>query len=829
MISQKELKKRKKSNSFNRENSVNEKFAKLLASENITVVVTKRATASFDLVRRVLYLPDWSDMSYHLRVYLTGHEVGHALHTPREKWVKVLEKEPRLESCLNVCEDIRDDRIMRNLFPGLKRDYMIAYHELWERGFFVPKGFDIKKLNFIDRLNIKYGTDPRDVTVSFAPEEMVFVKRAGLTKTFDEVVELSIDIFNHMYENQENPDLDNVDQENDPQDDGNSQENESQDDPQGENDDECNGGKSDKDDDSGSEDDENDGQGGSGSDDDDQVDENDDQGGSGSDDDQVDDSDNDGDSDDSDSVQNNDNDGDSDTDDGDTDTNGDSDDNNNPNDDMPVPSNSGGDNDATSQDDGQDDVPESLDGDKDSGDTSKDLSHLTEPEESKHDPNYVPESTTHERRERKLKNSANTTGVFYTGTLPKYKHANIVDWKTFVSHMKKTTEIFWKDYPELERIFIEQEKTIKQIYSYLRKQFEMKKQVTDYQEETRFQTGELDLDRLAEFLTNDDIFRTDNIERTDNTKHRIIMMMDCSASMRGSNLRNSMLNNMIVAKFCDVVGIPYDLYGFFSSGSVRIGSPINTPLEVTKLPGRVSTGHCQIVNMLSSDMKPSQKEAAHKAVLSMSYQSWGNNTPFNMSSTPLNEALMVISGMLSELYTEEKVSFFLTTDGDGDQNVSIHDYETNSYGTFNDKESMYVFTDPYTKDNWLVNMEDGNWHEQAVCQTLLDIIDSKCHSVNWYLILEPGEMVDNDIIATESEEFQATYQQEYEMNGLVTIPFSDQVECHVMSLTDPKITLDDDVVKGLDNSDYIDQQFKTAARNRKVFKLMCEVLTDKIA
>ena len=61
-------------------------LAKLLATEDVTVMHANAKTASFDVKNRVLTLPVWNDMTNETYDHLTGHEVGHALYTPFEGW-----------------------------------------------------------------------------------------------------------------------------------------------------------------------------------------------------------------------------------------------------------------------------------------------------------------------------------------------------------------------------------------------------------------------------------------------------------------------------------------------------------------------------------------------------------------------------------------------------------------------------------------------------------------------------------------------------------------------------------------------------------------------
>ena len=62
--------------------SVSSGFAKLLATEDITVLVDSAApTACFDVESRTLTMPVWPNMSEELTDMLVGHEVSHALNT----------------------------------------------------------------------------------------------------------------------------------------------------------------------------------------------------------------------------------------------------------------------------------------------------------------------------------------------------------------------------------------------------------------------------------------------------------------------------------------------------------------------------------------------------------------------------------------------------------------------------------------------------------------------------------------------------------------------------------------------------------------------------
>ena len=94
-------------------------LAKLLAQENITVEHRKISTAYFDPKNRILGLPIWKDMSPDVYDLLVGHEVGHAWETPPEGWHSAIEEKGKgFKSFLNVVEDARIEKLIKNRYPG---------------------------------------------------------------------------------------------------------------------------------------------------------------------------------------------------------------------------------------------------------------------------------------------------------------------------------------------------------------------------------------------------------------------------------------------------------------------------------------------------------------------------------------------------------------------------------------------------------------------------------------------------------------------------------------------------------------------------------------
>ena len=135
-------------------------LAKLLAMENITVLHKKVPTAYFDIKSRTLVCPILKeDMSAELYDLFMGHEVGHALNTPRQGWHSSVSKNgPIFKGYLNVIEDCRIEKLIKDKYPGLRRSFYTGYSELAYDDFFGIKGKDLTGLNLIDRITIHFKT-----------------------------------------------------------------------------------------------------------------------------------------------------------------------------------------------------------------------------------------------------------------------------------------------------------------------------------------------------------------------------------------------------------------------------------------------------------------------------------------------------------------------------------------------------------------------------------------------------------------------------------------------------------------------------------------------
>ena len=175
-------------------------LAKCMATENIRVVHDNNAeTAAFDVKNRELVLPVWKDMGNSMYDMLVAHEVSHALHTPFESWVKAMEGVKNVNAfkqIANVVEDARIERMIKDKFPGIRKDFARAYGQLHEQDLFEINGVDLSTLNLIDRLNLEFKLGLFGlIQVPFSAEENQWVTKMTNTETFDDVIELTRELF----------------------------------------------------------------------------------------------------------------------------------------------------------------------------------------------------------------------------------------------------------------------------------------------------------------------------------------------------------------------------------------------------------------------------------------------------------------------------------------------------------------------------------------------------------------------------------------------------------------------------------------------------------
>jgi hypothetical protein len=173
-------------------------LAKLLAEEDIFVVHKKMDTAYFNAKSRELGLPIWKDEEMTKDIYdlMVCHEIAHALWTPLDMLEKAQVRKIN-HSFVNIVEDARIERMVQDRYPGSVAVFNRGYRDLTAKDFFGIADKDVSELNLIDRINLFF----KKQKVEFTDEEKVWVKRVAETKTSEDVLNLSEELYAWMAEN----------------------------------------------------------------------------------------------------------------------------------------------------------------------------------------------------------------------------------------------------------------------------------------------------------------------------------------------------------------------------------------------------------------------------------------------------------------------------------------------------------------------------------------------------------------------------------------------------------------------------------------------------
>ena len=173
-------------------------LAKLLAEEDIFVVHKKMDTAYFNAKSRELGLPIWKDEEMTKDIYdlMVCHEIAHALWTPLDMLEKAQVRKIN-HSFVNIVEDARIERMVQDRYPGSVAVFNRGYRDLTAKDFFGIADKDVSELNLIDRINLFF----KKQKVEFTAEEKVWVKRVAETKTPEDVLNLSEELYAWMAEN----------------------------------------------------------------------------------------------------------------------------------------------------------------------------------------------------------------------------------------------------------------------------------------------------------------------------------------------------------------------------------------------------------------------------------------------------------------------------------------------------------------------------------------------------------------------------------------------------------------------------------------------------
>jgi len=211
-----------------------------------------------------------------------------------------------------------------------------------------------------------------------------------------------------------------------------------------------------------------------------------------------------------------------------------------------------------------------------------------------------------------------------------------------------------KDFPQ----FL---KGVKKNIQFAVKEFEQRKAATQWQKASVSKTGNLDVNKLWSYKTNDDIFlRTTRL--ADSKNHGMMMVVDFSGSMSSS--MKYVLDQVIhTVMFCKAVNIPFEVYAFSSTN--------NIDWKLYK-DGDMDLDDCTMPQLTSSTLNKNDFEESIRFLYMRTVVDHWTVSNFlakceDYGSTPLNQALVIIHDICKKFKAKnniEKMNLITFTDGD---------------------------------------------------------------------------------------------------------------------------------------------------------------------
>jgi hypothetical protein len=218
-------------------------------------------------------------------------------------------------------------------------------------------------------------------------------------------------------------------------------------------------------------------------------------------------------------------------------------------------------------------------------------------------------------------------------------------------------------------------------------QFDRRKAADEIRRERPKQTGMLNLDRLHQYRTHDDIFIS-KIVKQDGKSHGIVFMLDFSGSMQ-SNIRDCYLQILQLVWFCEKAKIPFEVFAFTDlhvraliptfdadeKAYYRNPANMNTqfkhplmPIPPQDKPNQMNYGQVGLMQIASSQDSAEKREEIlaylYGAMVAGTHSRGGDY--LNMSGTPTVEAVAVCSQFMQEWVKENDIqipTLMVVTDG----------------------------------------------------------------------------------------------------------------------------------------------------------------------
>jgi hypothetical protein len=267
---------------------------------------------------------------------------------------------------------------------------------------------------------------------------------------------------------------------------------------------------------------------------------------------------------------------------------------------------------------------------------------------------------------------------------------------------------------------------------YLVKEFEMKKSAALYARATTARTGVVDPLKLHSYKYADDIFKKISVV-PDGKNHGLMLLLDWSGSMYDKILPTvEQLINLTM--FCRKINVPFEVYAFTNNSE---NESYDQEKKITYRLGDVMLDErFRLVNWASSRMNNKDFEENMFNLYSLARRfnqrnsrHWEDRDPFDMlqqpysyhmSSTPLNDALMIFHKLVPAFikkYSIEKMNTVLLTDGYSDRGATRYDPTSRTRSWGKDRSNL-ILSSKKTRKQY--KLSGNGYHSRDLTATLIE-------------------------------------------------------------------------------------------------------------
>lgn len=581
-------------------------LARLLAKENITIQHGNYTTAFFDVQNRVLGLPMWKDKTKDVYDLLVGHEVGHALFTPRDFH---LDSRGARQDYINLVEDVRIERKVQTQYPGLVGCFTRGYSTLKTEDFFGINHKNVNNLGLADRLNLKFKLRNL-IDIAFSPAELAIFEQIERAETWDEVVAAALDLEKFIKETRKQNSDNGNNQSQESQQPSGGEQNDSADEPQI---DPTAGDSADQDNSTSNQ----------------QTNAQDDS-----------------DSDTKSADSSNDLETDS------TDASGEGESKQS---------------DSKSDADKQDSESTENDGKANSGEIDPSKHAVPHDSTESVTTQQCFDENTRKHLVDSSRETLNTSFAVAPTTAECME--NVLAFSDLM-RLRRQNPMFADAYkhPDLQSSYQQFLKSTRKIVSMLAKEFELRKAAYQYARATVSKTGSLNLNKLHAYKVSDDLFLSVT-KLADSKNHGMVMFVDYSGSMT-RQLPHVLRHLINMALFCRQVGIPFAVYAFTSdNGAADLKKTVpyfgtNADYALDK----VVISNTILIELVSSNLSKTEfNDAIYSLYLRSRYDSYCARCE-TLGNTPLNETVIIAHDLIKQFRTKhnpDKMTAIFLTDGSG--------------------------------------------------------------------------------------------------------------------------------------------------------------------